>query len=60
MIQRQKGTIDIYGDIAKKWKYIDSIVDMVMEKYNYGYIRTPIFEDFSLFHRGIGDSTDIV
>ena len=60
MIQRQKGTIDIYGDIAKKWKYIDSIVDMVMEKYNYGYIRTPIFEDFTLFHRGIGDSTDIV
>ncbi|MBQ6538972.1 MAG: histidine--tRNA ligase [Bacilli bacterium] len=60
MIQRQKGTIDIYGDIAKKWKYIDSIVDMVAEKYNYGYIRTPIFEDFSLFHRGIGDSTDIV
>ena len=60
MIQRQKGTIDIYGDIAKRWKYIDSIVDMVAEKYNYGYIRTPIFEDFSLFHRGIGDSTDIV
>ena len=60
MIQRQKGTIDIYGDVAKKWKYIDSVVDMVMEKYNYGYIRTPIFEDFSLFHRGIGDSTDIV
>ncbi len=60
MIQRQKGTIDIYGDVAKKWKYIDSIVDMVMEKYNYGYIRTPIFEDFTLFHRGIGDSTDIV
>ena len=60
MIQRQKGCNDIYGVEAKKWKYIESIVDMVMEKYNYGYIRTPIFEATELFHRGIGDSTDIV
>ena len=60
MIQRQKGTNDIYGETAKKWKYIDHIVDMVAEKYNYNYIRTPLFEDSDLFHRGIGDSTDIV
>jgi len=60
MIQKQKGTNDIYGIQAKKWKYIDGIIDMVMEKYNCNYIRTPIFEDFSLFHRGIGESTDIV
>ena len=60
MIQRQKGCNDIYGEEAKKWKYIDSIIDMVMEKYNYTYIRTPIFEATELFHRGIGDSTDIV
>ena len=60
MIQRQKGTNDIYGETAKKWKYIDHIVDMVAEKYNYNFIRTPLFEDSDLFHRGIGDSTDIV
>ena len=60
MIQKQKGTNDIYGIEAKKWKYIDGIIDMVMEKYNYNYIRTPIFEDFNLFHRGIGEATDIV
>ena len=60
MIQRQKGCNDIYGVEGKKWKYIDSIVDMVMEKYNYNYIRTPLFESTELFHRGIGDSTDIV
>ena len=60
MIQKQKGTNDIYGIQAKKWKYIDGIIDMVMEKYNCNYIRTPIFEDFNLFHRGIGESTDIV
>ena len=38
MIQKQKGTNDIYGIQAKKWKYIDGIIDMVMEKYNCNYI----------------------
>ena len=37
MIQRQKGCNDIYGREAKVWKYVDSIVDMLMEKYNYQY-----------------------
>lgn len=60
MIQRQKGCNDIYGREAKVWKYVDSVIDMVMEKYNYNYIRTPIIEATELFHRGIGDTTDIV
>jgi len=60
MIQKQKGCNDIYGRQAKIWKYVDGIVDAMMEKYNYNYIRTPIFESTELFHRGIGDSTDIV
>ena len=59
MIKKQKGTVDIYND-AKIWKYIDFIIDEVMTRYNYKYIRTPIFEDTSLFVRGVGDSTDIV
>ena len=60
MIQRQKGCNDIYGIEAKKWKYVDQVIDAMMEKYNYNYIRTPIFEASELFHRGIGDTTDIV
>ena len=60
MITKPKGTSDIFGREAKIWKYIEEIVDGVMEKYNYNYIRTPIFESTELFHRGIGDSTDIV
>ena len=60
MIQRQKGCNDIYGREAKIWKYVDTIIDTVMEKYNYTYIRTPIIEATELFHRGIGDTTDIV
>ena len=60
MIQKQKGCNDITGREAKVWKYVDSVIDSIMEKYNYNYIRTPIFEATELFHRGIGDTTDIV
>ena len=60
MIQKQKGCNDIIGREAKIWKYVDSVVDAAMEKYNYNYIRTPLFEATELFHRGIGDTTDIV
>ena len=60
MIQRPKGTNDIYGRKAKIWKCIEAVIDQVMEKYNYNYIRTPIFESSELFHRGIGETTDIV
>lgn len=60
MIQKPKGCNDIYGREAKIWKYVESVIDATMEKYNYGYIRTPIFEATELFHRGIGESTDIV
>ncbi len=60
MIQKQKGCNDIYGREAKVWKYVESVIDAAMEKYNYNYIRTPIFEATELFHRGIGESTDIV
>ena len=60
MIQRQKGCNDIYGRVAKIWKYVDDVIDALMEKYNYTYIRTPLFESTELFHRGVGETTDIV
>lgn len=60
MIQKQKGCNDIYGKEAKIWKYVDTIIDTMMEKYNYNYIRTPIIEATELFHRGIGETTDVV
>lgn len=60
MIKRQKGCNDIYGREAKIWKYVDTVIDALMEKYNYNYIRTPLFEATELFHRGVGETTDIV
>ena len=60
MIVKQKGMIDIYGDYAKKWQYVEDAIRSVFEKYNYEYIRTPILEATELFHRGVGDLSDIV
>ena len=60
MISKPKGCHDIYGIEAKKWKYVSDLIDSVCEKYNYKYIRTPIFESSELFHRGVGETTDIV
>ena len=60
MITKPKGTRDIYGVDAKKWMYVSEVIDSVMEKYNYSYIRTPIFEASDLFHRSVGETTDIV
>ena len=60
MISKPKGCYDIYGENAKKWQYVNKIIDSLMEKYNYNYIRTPIFESSELFHRGIGETADVV
>jgi len=60
MITKPKGCHDLLGVEAKKWKYVDKVIDELMEKYNYNYARTPIFEASELFHRGVGETTDIV
>ncbi len=60
MIAKQKGTYDIYGEDAKYYNYINSVFTRVCELYHYDYIRTPIFEASELFHRSVGDASDIV
>lgn len=60
MIQKPKGTYDVFGKKGKDLLYIHDIIQVLMEKYNYEYMRTPIFESSELFHRGVGETTDIV
>ena len=60
MITKPKGCHDIYGIEGKKWQYINNLIDGVCDKYNYDFIRTPIFESTELFHRGVGETSDIV
>ncbi|AVO02009.1 histidine--tRNA ligase [Staphylococcus simulans] len=60
MIKIPRGTQDILPDQSRKWRYIETKLDELMELYNYKEIRTPIFESTDLFARGVGDSTDVV
>ena len=58
MIQKPKGTYDVINN--KKILYIENLLKNLMEVYNYEYFRTPIFESSELFHRGVGETSDIV
>ncbi len=60
MIQKPKGTYDVYGNYGKNLLYLRDLIQTLMEKYNYQYIRTPMFESSELYHRGVGETTDIV
>ncbi len=60
MIKKPKGTYDVYGDYGQKYIFLENMLKVLMDKYNYQYIRTPIFEATEVFVRGIGEETDIV
>ena len=60
MITKPKGTYDLMGLDAKISNYINHEIENFMINYNYEFIRTPVFEATELFHRTVGDGTDIV
>ncbi len=60
MIQRIKGTMDILPQDTPLFRYIEGVMREEAEKYGYGEIRTPTFENTELFVRGVGDTTDVV
>ncbi|MBR1376563.1 MAG: histidine--tRNA ligase [Bacilli bacterium] len=59
-MQKAKGTYDVFGEYGKKIRVVENILSDLMEVYDYEYFRTPIFEASEVFHRGVGDTTDIV
>ena len=60
MIQKIKGTMDIFPDEAVLFRYLEGIMREEAEKYGFGEIRTPTFEWTDLFVRGVGDTTVVV
>ena len=55
-----RGMKDLYGVPAKKYRYIIDTARRIGEKYGYAEIKTPIVEATEVFHRSIGDETDVV
>jgi histidyl-tRNA synthetase len=55
-----KGTKDILPGEVETWQRAEETIRRVLSSFNYREIRTPVFEQTSLFARSIGELTDIV
>ena len=55
-----RGTRDLLPPETALWNRIEATARAVFARYNFGEIRTPVFEDTALFARGVGEETDIV
>ena len=59
-LQPVRGTHDILGDKATRFRTIYEIFKGVAERYNHQEIHTPIFEFTETFKRTLGDTSDVV
>src|SRR5271168_4798739 len=59
-ISGPRGTADILPDESWKWQAVEAIARAVAALYHFSEIRTPIFEHTELFHRGVGETSDVV
>ena len=55
-----KGMNDILPPDSARWEWLEEKVRLLMARYAYRNIRTPIVEPTPLFVRGLGEVTDIV
>ena len=60
MIRAVKGTRDILPPETALWNRLEALARELFASYNYGEIRTPLFEETQLFARSVGEETDIV
>jgi len=55
-----RGTQDVLPGEQPYWDFVQATAARLCARFGYGWIETPMFEDASLFVRGVGDVTDIV
>lgn len=60
MFQAPRGTQDILPEDEPYWRFLEDRIHRITALYGFGYLSTPMFEDTSLFVRGVGEVTDIV
>jgi histidyl-tRNA synthetase len=60
VIKAVRGTRDLLPPETAVWNFVEAKVREVFRTYNFQEIRTPIFEETTLFARGVGEDTDIV
>jgi histidyl-tRNA synthetase len=60
IITAVRGFKDILPPETEKWRYIEGTAYEVFRTFGFHEIRIPLLEKTELFHRSIGESTDIV
>ncbi|AIF80929.1 histidyl-tRNA ligase [endosymbiont of Acanthamoeba sp. UWC8] len=60
LLQPIRGTHDIMGADVKLHNHITETAYKIAQNYGYEEIQTPIFERSEVFHRTLGDTSDIV
>jgi len=55
-----RGTCDILPDEISSWETIENKARQVLRSYGYREIRTPVYEETTLFKRSLGQTSDIV
>ena len=60
IIKGPKGIKDVLPSESYKWQYIENTARNIAKTYNINEVRVPMFEHTELFHRGVGDTTDVV
>ncbi|MDO4903212.1 MAG: histidine--tRNA ligase [Limosilactobacillus sp.] len=58
--QKPKGTADLLPGTTGLWEKVESNAREVFKQFGYREIRTPMFEDYNVFSRNVGDTSDIV
>jgi len=58
--QAPRGTRDLLPEDTPRWHWAEERARGVLARYGYGELRTPMFEDFELFARTSGESSDVV
>ena len=59
-IAAPKGFEDVLPADAWKWQAVERVAREVAALYHFAEVRTPVMEHSELFHRGVGDASDIV
>lgn len=58
--QKPKGTADLLPGTTNLWEKVEKVAREVFDQFGYSGIRTPMFEDYNVFSRNVGDTSDIV
>ncbi|MDF7671960.1 histidine--tRNA ligase [Lactobacillus sp. ESL0701] len=59
-VQKPKGTVDILPEQSGSWEKVEQTVRDFFKQANYREIRTPSFENYEVFSRSSGETSDVV